>query len=49
VDVLSVKEHSRQIMLKYLPKECDILCTRKWLSCNNRLMCTFLYLIFTVS
>jgi hypothetical protein len=29
VDVLSVKEHSRQIMLKYLPKECDILCTRK--------------------
>lgn len=31
VDVLSVKEHSRQIMLNYLPKECDILCTRKWL------------------
>ena len=27
VDVLSVKEHAREIMLKYLPKECDILCT----------------------
>ncbi len=27
VDVLSVKEHARQIMLKYLPEECDILCT----------------------
>lgn len=27
VDVLSVKEHARQIMLRYLPEECDILCT----------------------
>lgn len=27
VDVLSVKEHPRQIMLELLPKECDILCT----------------------
>lgn len=27
VDVLSVKEHARQVMLKYLPEECDILCT----------------------
>jgi len=27
VDVLSVKEHPRQIMLDVLPKECDILCT----------------------
>lgn len=27
VDVLSVKEHARQIMLKHLPQECDILCT----------------------
>jgi arogenate dehydrogenase (NADP+), plant len=29
VDVLSVKEHPRQILLQHLPKECDILCTRK--------------------
>lgn len=27
VDVLSVKEHPRNIMLTYLPKEVDILCT----------------------
>lgn len=27
VDVLSVKEHPRQVMLQLLPKECDILCT----------------------
>jgi len=27
VDVLSVKEHARQIMLDLLPAECDILCT----------------------
>ena len=27
VDVLSVKEHARNIMLKHLPEECDILCT----------------------
>lgn len=27
VDVLSVKEHARKIMLKLLPEECDILCT----------------------
>jgi len=27
VDVLSVKEHARQIMLEHLPEECDILCT----------------------
>jgi arogenate dehydrogenase (NADP+), plant len=27
VDVLSVKEHARDILLKYLPSECDILCT----------------------
>jgi arogenate dehydrogenase (NADP+), plant len=27
VDVLSVKEHARQIMIKYLPPQCDILCT----------------------
>ncbi len=27
VDVLSVKEHARQIMLDLLPPECDILCT----------------------
>jgi arogenate dehydrogenase (NADP+), plant len=27
VDVLSVKEHPRNIMLHYLPIECDILCT----------------------
>ncbi|KAG7361102.1 prephenate dehydrogenase [Nitzschia inconspicua] len=27
VDVLSVKEHARQIMLEKLPEECDILCT----------------------
>jgi arogenate dehydrogenase (NADP+), plant len=27
VDVLSVKEHARNIMLEYLPVECDILCT----------------------
>lgn len=27
VDVLSVKEHPRDIMLELLPKECDILCT----------------------
>eukprot|EP00429_Kryptoperidinium_foliaceum_P004044 CAMPEP_0176006666 /NCGR_PEP_ID=MMETSP0120_2-20121206/2838_1 /TAXON_ID=160619 /ORGANISM="Kryptoperidinium foliaceum, Strain CCMP 1326" /LENGTH=370 /DNA_ID=CAMNT_0017339409 /DNA_START=156 /DNA_END=1268 /DNA_ORIENTATION=+ len=27
VDVLSVKEHARDIMLEYLPEECDILCT----------------------
>jgi len=27
VDVLSVKEHPRQILLDVLPKECDILCT----------------------
>jgi prephenate dehydrogenase len=27
VDVLSVKEHPRQILLDRLPKECDILCT----------------------
>jgi len=26
VDVLSVKEHARQVMLKLLPSECDILC-----------------------
>jgi len=27
VDVLSVKEHPRQVLLQNLPKECDILCT----------------------
>jgi len=27
VDVLSVKEHARDILLEYLPEECDILCT----------------------
>lgn len=27
VDVLSVKEHPREVMLEYLPAECDILCT----------------------
>jgi arogenate dehydrogenase (NADP+), plant len=27
VDVLSVKEHARQIMLDLLPMECDVLCT----------------------
>jgi len=27
VDVLSVKEHARDILLNYLPEECDILCT----------------------
>jgi len=27
VDVLSVKEHPREIMLNVLPEECDILCT----------------------
>jgi arogenate dehydrogenase (NADP+), plant len=27
VDVLSVKEHPRNIMLEHLPEECDILCT----------------------
>lgn len=27
VDVLSVKEHARNIMLEHLPAECDILCT----------------------
>jgi arogenate dehydrogenase (NADP+), plant len=27
VDVLSVKEHARQVMLDLLPEECDILCT----------------------
>ena len=27
VDVLSVKEHARHIMLEQLPEECDILCT----------------------
>ena len=27
VDVLSVKEHPRKVLLELLPKECDILCT----------------------
>jgi arogenate dehydrogenase (NADP+) len=27
VDVLSVKEHARQVMLDVLPPECDVLCT----------------------
>jgi arogenate dehydrogenase (NADP+) len=27
VDVLSVKEHPRKILLDFLPKECDVLCT----------------------
>jgi arogenate dehydrogenase (NADP+), plant len=27
VDVLSVKEHARQVMLDLLPEDCDILCT----------------------
>ena len=27
VDVLSVKEHARSVMLQHLPPECDILCT----------------------
>lgn len=27
VDVLSVKEHPRQVLMDYLPEECDILCT----------------------
>jgi hypothetical protein len=27
VDVLSVKEHARDILLKLLPEECDIMCT----------------------
>lgn len=27
VDVLSVKEHARNVLLKHLPQECDILCT----------------------
>mmetsp|Transcript_3447 Transcript_3447/g.7594 ORF Transcript_3447/g.7594 Transcript_3447/m.7594 type:complete len:421 (-) Transcript_3447:1127-2389(-) len=26
VDVLSVKEHARNVLLKHLPEECDILC-----------------------
>jgi arogenate dehydrogenase (NADP+) len=27
VDVLSVKEHAREVMLQHFPNECDILCT----------------------
>lgn len=27
VDVLSVKEHARNVLLNHLPQECDILCT----------------------
>jgi len=27
VDVLSVKEHPREVLLQYLPEDCDILCT----------------------
>ena len=27
VDVLSVKEHARNVLLEHLPEECDILCT----------------------
>lgn len=27
VDVLSVKEHARAVMLRHLPEECDVLCT----------------------
>jgi len=27
VDVLSVKEHARKVLLEHLPPECDILCT----------------------
>ena len=27
MDMLSVKEHARDTMLRYLPKQCDILCT----------------------
>lgn len=27
VDVLSVKEHARTVLLKHLPAECDVLCT----------------------
>jgi arogenate dehydrogenase (NADP+) len=27
VDVLSVKEHARNVLLEHLPVECDILCT----------------------
>lgn len=27
VDVLSVKEHARNILLQYLPEECDVLCS----------------------
>ena len=27
VDVLSVKEHARKVLLEYLPPECDIMCT----------------------
>jgi prephenate dehydrogenase len=27
VDVLSVKEHARKVMIELLPEECDILCT----------------------
>jgi prephenate dehydrogenase len=27
VDVLSVKTHAKEVMLKHLPEDCDILCT----------------------
>ncbi|KAL7524791.1 hypothetical protein ACHAXR_000714, partial [Thalassiosira sp. AJA248-18] len=27
VDVLSVKEHARNVLMEHLPEECDILCT----------------------
>jgi hypothetical protein len=46
VDVLSVKEHPRQVLLQYLPKECDILCTRKL--CANAVSCDTLG-VFTLS
>ena len=39
VDVLSVKEHPRKILLDNLPEECDVLCTHPVRLCNR--MCPF--------
>lgn len=35
VDVLSVKEHPRKILLDNLPEECDVLCTHPVRLCNR--------------
>lgn len=48
VDVLSVKEHPRNILLKHLPEECDILCTHPVRNRNSDVLHTSSYILFNL-